>query len=197
MRPRGSSMWIGVAESGIGSAQCCSRNYRLQSRQPVIIISGRLIQVSDRRVRGAISMTQAPAGTMDYQGPESPGGVNAKRLFLACFASMFATSFAFIVRAMLITEWGQTFGLTEAQKGAIFPGAALFPFAISIVLFSLFIDNVGYGKTMAFALIGHVVGTVVTMLAATTTDSNTAYQYLYFGTFITALANGAVEAVIN
>jgi MFS family permease len=125
------------------------------------------------------------------------GTEHANRLFLGCFASMFATSFAFIVRAMLITEWGQRFGLTEAQKGAIFPGAALFPFAISIVLFSLFIDNVGYGKTMVFAFLGHVIGTVVTMLAVTTTDSNTAYQYLYFGTFITALANGAVEAVIN
>jgi len=134
----------------------------------------------------------AAAGAVD-----AAGGEHANRLFLACFASMFATSFAFIVRAMLITEWGETFGLSEAQKGAIFPGAALFPFAISIVLFSLFIDNVGYGKTMVFAFVGHVVGTVVTMLAATTTDGNLAYQYLYFGTFITALANGAVEAVIN
>ena len=126
------------------------------------------------------------------------GDVHARRLFLGCFASMFATSFAFIVRAMLITEWGERFGLTEAQKGAIFPGAALFPFAISIVLFSLFIDNVGYGKTMVFAFLGHVVGTVVTMLAVFADDNKAAaYQLLYFGTFITALANGAVEAVIN
>jgi MFS family permease len=134
---------------------------------------------------------------VDYESPSAAGGGHAQRLFLACFASMFATSFAFIVRALVITDWGNQFGLSEAQKGAIFPGAALFPFAISIVLFSLFIDRIGYGKTMVFAFVGHIVGTAVTMLAATTSDGNTAYQFLYFGTFITALANGAVEAVIN
>ena len=142
-------------------------------------------------------MSQAPTQTMDYRGTEMGNGEHVNRLFLACFASMFATSFAFIVRALVITDWGNQFGLSEAQKGAIFPGAALFPFAITIVLFSLFIDKIGYGKTMVFAFVGHIVGTGVTMLAATTDDGNTAYQFLYFGTFITALANGAVEAVIN
>jgi MFS family permease len=116
------------------------------------------------------------------------------RLFTVCFISMFATSFAFIVRALVITEWGNTFNLTEAQKGAIFPGAALFPFAISIVLFSLFIDRLGYGKTMWFAWVGHIVGTVVTIFAG---RSSNPYMMLYVGTFITSLANGAIEAVVN
>jgi MFS family permease len=116
------------------------------------------------------------------------------RLFMACFVSMFATSFAFIVRALVITEWGVTFNLTEAQKGAIFPGAALFPFAITIVLFSLFIDRIGYGKTMVFAWVGHIVGTLVTIFAGHSSDP---YMMLYVGTFITSLANGAIEAVVN
>jgi MFS family permease len=110
---------------------------------------------------------------------------------------MFATSFAFIVRALVITDWGNAFKLTEAQKGAIFPGAALFPFAISIVLFALFIDRIGYGRIMAFAFVGHIVGTIVTISAAWASSTNTAYQLLYFGTLITSLANGAVEAVAN
>src|ERR1043165_1134918 len=139
-------------------------------------------------------MSQASPGVLDSRMLSD--NEHARRLFLGCFASMFATSFAFIVRALVITEWGSAFKLTEAQKGAIFPGAALFPFAISIVLFSLFIDRIGYGKTMGFAFVSHIVGTIVTMLAATTTGS-AAYQFLYFGTFITALGNGAVEAVIN
>src|SRR5205814_1197717 len=129
--------------------------------------------------------------TADYRAGstlESPGGGggSAGRLFLACFFSIFATSSAFIVRAMVITEWGTTFNLTEAQKGAIFPGAALFPFAISIVLFSLFIDRLGYGKTMAFAVVAHLVGTIVTILASTATSTTSAYQLLYFGTLITS-----------
>src|SRR3954467_5903806 len=135
------------------------------------------------------------AGAVDYGGT-SDADAQRGRLFLVCFISMFATSFAFIVRALVITEWGNTFNLTEAQKGAIFPGAALFPFAISIVLFSLFIDRVGYGRTMAFAVICHLVGTVVT-IAASKANPQAAYQLLYFGTFITSLANGAVECAAN
>jgi MFS family permease len=140
-------------------------------------------------------MAQVAAEPLNYQGSE-PSAAN-KRLFLACFFSIFATSSAFIVRAMVITEWGTTFNLSEAQKGAIFPGAALFPFAISIVLFSLFIDRLGYGKTMAFAVVAHLVGTVVTILATKAGSNTAAYQMLYFGTLITSLANGAVEAVAN
>src|SRR5215218_4160714 len=135
-------------------------------------------------------MTSAPLSV------PSDKGEHANRLFLACFFSIFATSSAFIVRALVITEWGVRFNLTEAQKGAIFPGAALFPFAISIVLFSLFIDRLGYGKTMAFAVVAHLVGTIVT-IAASTVDmaaataagpaaaqaaGSRAYQLLYFGT---------------
>lgn len=144
-------------------------------------------------------MAQLTQGAAGYGGTADtgPSGVQRQQLFIACFAAMFATAFAFIARAMVITDWGATFKLTEAQKGAIFPGAALFPFAISIVLFSLFIDRLGYGKTMVFAFVCHIVGTVVTMLAATTHNGNTAYQLLYFGTFITSLANGAVECVVN
>src|SRR3954447_26265890 len=141
------------------------------------------------------------SGTVDYRAGstlESPGGGGgAQRLFLACFFSIFATSSAFIVRALVITDWGVSFNLTEAQKGASFPGAALFPFAISIVLFSLFIDRLGYGKTMGFAVFAHLVGTVVTILASKAGSTTAAYQMLYFGTLITSLANGAVEAVAN
>jgi MFS family permease len=134
--------------------------------------------------------------TQSTYAAAAPGDAEGRRgrIFAACFVSMFATSFAFIVRALVITEWGQTFNLTEAQKGAIFPGAALFPFAISIVLFSLFIDRIGYGKTMWFAWVGHILGTVVTIMAGRTGNP---YMTLYVGTFITSLANGAIEAVVN
>src|SRR5678816_3206849 len=105
----------------------------------------------------------APGAALDYRSGDVVA--HRSRLFMACFVSMFATSFAFIVRALVITDWGVAFNLTEAQKGAIFPGAALFPFAISIVLFSLFIDRIGYGRIMGFAFVGHVVGTIMTMAA--------------------------------
>jgi MFS family permease len=132
-------------------------------------------------------MTQ---NALDYQsGAGGPGTIHQGRLFLGCFISLIATAFGFVVRGMVITEWGTVFNLTETQKGSII-GAGLFPFAISIILFSLFIDRLGYGKTMIFAWLGHVVSAILTITAQN-------YTMLYFGTLLFALANGAVEAVIN
>ena len=118
-------------------------------------------------------------------------GVSArdKLLFWACFISLVATSFGFIIRALLIGTWGEEFGLSATQQGEIF-GVGLWPFAISIVLFSLIIDKVGYGKAMVFAFACHVIAAIMTINAS-------GYMDLYIATFILALGNGTVEAVIN
>src|SRR5437764_4732130 len=136
-------------------------------------------------------MATATGNVMEYPTP-SGGQLHENRLFYGCFASMFATSFGFIVRALLLNDFGNLMNLTEAQKGAI-QGAGLFPFAISIILFSLIIDKVGYGMIMVLAFIGHVGGTIMTMAAI----GPKSYMMLYMGTLVLALANGAVEAVIN
>ena len=112
-----------------------------------------------------------------------------KRLFWACFIALIATAFGFIVRALVIDDWAAEFNLTETQKGEIF-GVGLWPFAISIVLFSLIIDKIGYGRAMVFAFLCHVVSAVVTIRAQ-------GYWDLWIGNFIVALGNGTVEAVIN
>ena len=115
--------------------------------------------------------------------------MKSNRLLIASVVAIATTSFGFIVRANLITEWGNLYNLTETQKGAL-QGAGLFPFALSIILFSLIIDKIGYGRSMAFAWIGHVVSAIITMTA-------TSYTQLYIGTLMFALANGIVEAVTN
>lgn len=114
---------------------------------------------------------------------------NSKRLFWACFMSLIATAFGFVVRSMIITDLGKQFDLSATQQGEIF-GAGLWPFAISIVLFSLIVDKIGYGRAMAFAFVCHVVSCVMTIFA-------TGYWSLYIATFIMTLGNGSVEAVIN
>ena len=120
-------------------------------------------------------------------------GANDKRLFWACFIALIATAFGFIVRALIIDEWQATYKLTETQKGEIF-GVGLWPFAISIILFSLVIDRIGYGTAMVFAFICHLVSAVITIWAP---ERFNPYWSLYIGTFIVALGNGTVEAVIN
>lgn len=111
------------------------------------------------------------------------------RLFVASIIAIAAMSFGFVVRAILLTEWRVTFNLSESQLGSI-QGAGLFPQALTIILFSLIIDRVGYGRTIAFAFIAHVVSAVITIRA-------TGFDGLYWGTFIFALAGGAIEAAVN
>ena len=114
---------------------------------------------------------------------------NDKLLFWGCFIALVATAFGFVVRTMIINEWAVEFNLTETQKGEIF-GVGLWPFAISIVLFSLIIDKIGYRNAMIFGFICHIISAIVTIFA-------TGYWMLYIGTFIVALGNGTVEAYIN
>ena len=115
--------------------------------------------------------------------------MNRRRLFVGCFISLIATAFGFAVRGAILDDWGQQFNLSQEDKGVI-QGVGLFPFAISIILISLVIDRIGYGTAMMIAFVGHVSSALLTIFS-------TNFQMLYVGTFIYALSNGVVEAVIN
>jgi len=116
-------------------------------------------------------------------------GAQQRRLFLGCFTALIATAFGFAVRGAVLQDLAQAFNLSNEQLGYL-GGVGLFPFAISIILLSLVSDKIGYGPLMVFAFLGHAVSTVLTIYA-------TSFEMLYWATFLFALANGAVEAVIN
>ena len=85
-------------------------------------------------------------------------------LFWGCFIALITTAFAFITRAFLVNDpnlWPAAFGLDGVQAQQLF-GAGIWPFAISIMLFSLVIDKIGYGKAMVFAFLCHAVSVVLT-----------------------------------
>ena len=103
-------------------------------------------------------------------------------MFWTCFFALVATSFGFIIRAQIIGDLGLHFNLSETQKGEIL-GVGLWPFSLSIILFSLIIDKIGYGRSLWFAFSCHVVSALVTVFAKN-------YWMLYLGTFILALGNG-------
>jgi MFS family permease len=111
------------------------------------------------------------------------------KLFYACFISLVTTAFGFILRALILPQWGVDFNLTQTQLGEI-AGVGLWPFAISIVLFSLVIDKIGYKTAMIFAIVCHIASAILTIFA-------TGYWMLYIGCFIVAIGNGTVEAVAN
>ena len=135
---------------------------------------------------------------MSTSVPASSPEIRRFRLFLGCFLALVATSVGFAIRADLLEVWGQLFNLSEEQKGTI-QGAGLYPFAISIILFSLIVDRIGYGLSMVFAFTLHVGSVILTLLTPTISngDPQRAYGMIYTGTFLFALGNGIVEAVIN
>lgn len=114
--------------------------------------------------------------------------MNQQRLFLGCFFSLVATAFAFAVRGAIFQDWQDQFDLSNEQLGYI--GGALGSFAISIILLSLVIDKIGYGRAMVFGFLCHFISALMVIFA-------TNFQMLYWGTFLFGLGNGTVEAVIN
>lgn len=124
-----------------------------------------------------------------------------KLMFWGCFIALITTAFAFISRMFLIKTWGAEFGLDEAQEGALL-GIGVWPFAVSIVLFSLFIDKIGYKVAMVFSFVAYLIWSIIGVAAYFVSDggqgdTKLAYQMLYWGSFLLALSNGTVEAYIN
>lgn len=111
------------------------------------------------------------------------------KLFWACFIALVATSFIFGVRANTMGQLQEAFNLSEQQKGAI-NGASMWPFALSIIFFSLIIDRIGYKTVAIFAMACHVVSLVLTLWAK-------GYQDFYWSSILVGVANGTVESFIN
>jgi MFS family permease len=120
-------------------------------------------------------------------------------LFLGCFIALVTTAFGFITRMFLIGTWAEEFNLDPAQAGRL-AGIGIWPFAVSIIGFSLVIDKIGYKVAMVIAFLGHIIWAVMGVSAYYVSQGgNTAaaFQLLYWGSLICALGNGTVEAFIN
>lgn len=111
------------------------------------------------------------------------------KLFWACFIALVATSFVFGVRANTMLQLQDSFNLSEQEKGNI-GGAGMWPFAISIIFFSLIIDRIGYKLVALFAIACHTISLILTVRA-------TGYSSFYYATLLIAIANGSVEAFVN
>lgn len=115
---------------------------------------------------------------------------------------------AFIIRAFLINDgslWPAQFGFDKVQGGELF-GAGIWPFAISIIVFSLIIDRVGYKFAMYFSFVCYAIFGGMAMAAYAAVQGEVAdlamaqakaWNYLYWGSVILGLGNGTVEAFIN
>jgi len=132
-------------------------------------------------------------------------------MFWGCFIALITTAFAFITRAFMINTaemWPADFGLDKVQSQTLF-GHGIWPFAISIILFSLVIDKIGYRVAMFFSFVCYGVYAFLALQAhgavnvaglegeALLAAQRKGLNFLTFGSIILGLGNGTVEAFIN
>lgn len=107
--------------------------------------------------------------------------------------AILAAGVGFAIRGGILDNWGREYGFTAGQLGLI--GAqGLTGFCFGIIIGGVVADKIGYGKLVIAAFVLHVVSALVTFGASTPEN---AYGYLFWGTFIFAVANGTLEAVAN
>lgn len=130
-----------------------------------------------------------------------------KLIFWGCFIALVTTSFAFVSRITLCSvRFGSDFNLDSVKIGELI-GAGIWPFAISIILFSLVIDRIGYKVAMYFSFACFSVYLLLACMAYSTISDvkeaelaaaqQSGYNLLYLASIILALGNGTVEAFIN
>ena len=121
---------------------------------------------------------------------------NAKRLLVAGFMAILAAGIGFAIRGGILDNWGSEFGFTASELGLI-GGAGFTGFCFGIIIGGLVADKIGYGKLVVAAFLFHILSAFVTFGASAGMAKATAYNFLFIGTFIFALANGTLEAVAN
>ena len=130
-----------------------------------------------------------------------------KMLFWGCFIALITTSYAFISRMILCGGAFVTdFGLDKVAVGEL-QGAGIWPFGVSIILFSLFIDRIGYKVAMIFSFVCYLAYAALAMMAysaihgvtgdALVVAQQKGFKLLLWGSIILGLGNGTVEAYIN
>jgi DHA2 family metal-tetracycline-proton antiporter-like MFS transporter len=127
---------------------------------------------------------------------DPPISSNAKRLLWAGFMAILAAGIGFAIRGAIFATWSADFGFTGAQNGAI-GGAGFTGFCFGIIIGGVIVDKIGYGKLIITAFVLHVLSAFITFGASKGMSQESAFLYLFCGTFCFALANGTLEAVAN
>ncbi|MCF0053435.1 MFS transporter [Dyadobacter chenwenxiniae] len=115
--------------------------------------------------------------------------INSGRLFNASCFALITTAFSFSIRAGILPQLGDEFGLTAEQLGFInlmfFLG-----FPLSMIIGGLVYHTVGPKIIMQIAFVCHVIGILLTIYAG-------GYTGLLISTFFIGIGNGCTEAACN
>jgi MFS transporter, putative metabolite:H+ symporter len=118
--------------------------------------------------------------------------INKERLFLgSCFA-LITTAFTFSIRAGILPQLGEQFGLNAEQLGFI-NSMWFFGFPISMLIGGLVYNTVGPKTIMQVAFVSHAVGILLTLFPGILGG----YAGLLVSTFLIGIGNGCTEAACN
>ncbi|GAB2787665.1 hypothetical protein GCM10027275_35620 [Rhabdobacter roseus] len=115
--------------------------------------------------------------------------VNADRLFLgSCFA-LITTAFSFAIRAGILPQLGEEFGLSAEELGFI-NSMWFYGFPIAMIVGGLVYHTVGPRIIMMVAFIMHTLGIIMTIYSG-------GYTGLLISTLFIGIGNGCTEAACN
>jgi len=133
---------------------------------------------------------------LDYQVSDVGIVSNARRLLFAGFMAILVAGVGFSIRGSIMADWARIYGFTGAQLGMI-AGAGLTGFCFGIIIGGLIADKIGYGPLVLAAFLLHAVSAILSLAVPAGASNQTAYTFLYWGSFIFAVANGTLEGVAN
>ena len=115
--------------------------------------------------------------------------INKSALFNASCLALITTAFSFSIRAGILPQLGESFGLNAEQLGFI-NSMWFLGFPISMILGGLFYHIVGPANIMRIAFLTHTVGILMTIFAD-------GYTTLLISTLFIGFGNGCTEAACN
>lgn len=115
--------------------------------------------------------------------------INAPRLFLASCFALITTAFAFAIRAGTMTAIAAELKLTDTELGYI-NQMAIWGFPVATILGGWLYNQFGAKRMIWLALIGHLLGILLTMAAHS-------FVPLLLSNFLVGFGNGTVEAACN
>ncbi|MCS5491697.1 MFS transporter [Algoriphagus limi] len=115
--------------------------------------------------------------------------INRTALFNASCLALITTAFTFAIRAGILPQLGEDFGLTAEQLGFI-NSMWFLGFPISMILGGLFYHKLGPKVIMNIAFVTHTIGILMTIYAG-------GYTTLLISTLFIGFGNGCTEAACN
>ncbi|MFC3880288.1 MFS transporter [Algoriphagus namhaensis] len=115
--------------------------------------------------------------------------INKTALFNASCFALITTAFTFAIRAGILPQLGDEFGLSAEQLGFI-NSMWFLGFPISMILGGIFYHKVGPANIMRIAFVTHTLGILLTIFAD-------GYSTLLISTLFIGFGNGCTEAACN